>query len=107
MEGTAYHIKHEPMTTTLSSLLLSTLFGLCCMVTTLLTATWPGFLIVSFTALGLWHAPVVIFLGAGSPLPVFVTVACGCHVVGWWRLFLWVVVVICGQPKLFAVVGVA
>ena len=63
VEGTAYCIKHEPTTTTLSSLSLSTLFGLCCMVTTLLTATWPGSLIASFAALGLWCALVVVFPG--------------------------------------------
>ena len=107
MEGTAYCIKHEPMTMTLSSLALLTLFGLCCMVTTSLTATWPGSLITSFAALGPWRVLVIVFLGTGSPLPVFVAVACGCHVVGWWRSFLWVFVVVCGQLKLFAVVGVA
>ena len=63
VEGTAYCIKHEPTTTTLSSLSLSTLFGLCCMFTMLLTATWPGSLIASFAALGPWHAPVVVFPG--------------------------------------------
>jgi len=63
VEGTAYHIKHEPMTTTLSLLLLSTLFSLCCMVTMLLTATWPGLLIVLFMALGLWCALVIVFPG--------------------------------------------
>jgi len=63
VEGTAYHIKHETMTTTLLSLSLSTLFGLCCMVTTLLTVTWPGSLITSFVALGPWRAPVIIFPG--------------------------------------------
>jgi len=63
VEGTAYCIKHEPMTTTLSSLSLSTLFGLCCMVTTSLTVTWPSSLIMSFTALGPWCAPVVVFPG--------------------------------------------
>ena len=47
------------------------------------------------------------FLGAGSPLPVFVPVVCGCPVVGWLWLFLWAVVVVCGQPGLFVVVGVA
>ena len=63
VEGTAYCIKHEPMTTTLSSLSLSTSLGLCCMVTTSLTVTWPGSLIASFAALGPWRAPVVIFPG--------------------------------------------
>jgi len=63
VEGTAYHIKHEPTTTTLSSLSLSTLFGLYCMVTTLLTATWPSSLIASFMALGPWHVPVIVFPG--------------------------------------------
>ena len=59
VEGTAYRIKHEPTTTTLSSLSLSTLFGLCCMV----TATWPSSLIVSFAAVGPWCVPVVVFPG--------------------------------------------
>ena len=63
VEGTAYRIKHEPMTTTLSLLSLSTPLGLCCMVTMSLTATWPGSLIASFTALGPWRALVVIFPG--------------------------------------------
>jgi len=63
VEGTAYHIKYEPMTTTLLSLSLSTLFGLCCMFTTSLTAMWPSLLIALFAALGLWHALVIVFPG--------------------------------------------